>query len=333
MDRQIVYHLQNAVETDLLSTNRNVMIALGKLAGGLIGTAGAVNGLVVAPSSPAALTVRVGPGEIYQLGNVDNTAYSSLPADTANSVLKQGIALTAKTLACAAPATAGYSINYLIQATYQDVDTGSAVLAYYNASNPAQAYSGPDNSGAAQATLRAGTVVVNAKAGTAATTGTQVTPTADTGYIALAVVAVANGQATITSGNITAVASGILPITNLPVLASGTYTPILTLGANAAAATVDSPFTYLRVGNAVTVSGRVVVTAAAAGVVTVEMDPPIASNFTAAGQCGGGGAANYSPYAPILISPDTVDKRVRAQCSAATTAATQMFFSFLYNIA
>lgn len=207
MDRQINYPGQIAVETDLLNTNRNTMIALGKLAGAMFGTGGGVNGLVVVPSSPAALTVSVGIGEIYQLQNVDNTAFSSLPADTTDAIVKQGIMLAAQTLACAAPVTAGYSINYLIQATYQDSDTGSVALPYYNASNPSQAYSGPANSGTPQATRRAGIVVPNAKAGTAATTGAQVTPTADSGYIALAVVTVANGQTTITAASISQVSA------------------------------------------------------------------------------------------------------------------------------
>lgn len=224
MDRVINYPGQIAVETDLLKTNRNTMIAIGKLAGALFGTGGVVNGLAVGPSAPAALSVSVAPGEIYQLENVDSTAYSSLPADTTDSVVKQGIALAAQTLACAAPSTAGYSINYLIQATYQDSDTGAVALPYYNASNPTQAYSGPNNSGTPQATQRSGIVVVNAKAGTAATTGSQVTPTVDSGYIALAVVTVANGQTTITGANITQLAASYpktLGMLDLASVASG----------------------------------------------------------------------------------------------------------------
>lgn len=250
MDRQIVYPGQIAVETDLLKTNRNTMIAIGKLAGAIFGTGGVVNGLVVGPSTPAALSVSVAPGEIYQLENVDSTAYSSLPADTTDSVLKQGIALAAQTLACAAPSTAGYSINYLIQATYQDSDTGAVALPYYNASNPTQAYSGPNNSGTPQATQRSGIVVVNAKAGTAATTGSQVTPTVDSGYIALAVVTVANGQTTITSSSITAIAPATPPTTDTSAIYSdlastatgkgSALVGFLQSGANAVPRTVES---------------------------------------------------------------------------------------------
>lgn len=208
MDRQIVYPGQIPLETDLLNTNRNTMIAIGKLAGALFGTASnIVNGLSVVPTTPASLSVNVNAGEIYSLQNVDNTAYSSLPADTTDTVVKQGIQLQPVALSCPAPTTAGFSINYLIEATYQDNDTGSVVLPYYNASNPSQAYSGPNNSGTAQATNRQGKVLLQAKAGIAAATGSQTTPAVDTGYVALAVVTVANGQATITAGNISAVVS------------------------------------------------------------------------------------------------------------------------------
>lgn len=211
MDRQIVYPGQIPLETDLLNTNRNIMTALGKLVGALFGTGGIVNGLAVAPQSPASLSVNVGAGEIYQLANVDNSAYSSLPADTTDTTVKQGILLQPAAVSCPAPGTAGFSINYLIEATFHEADVGSVVLQYYNASNPQQAYSGPNNTGAAQAVTRAGQVSIQAKAGIAATTGTQTTPAADAGYIALAVVTVAYGQTQITASNITAVGTGTLP--------------------------------------------------------------------------------------------------------------------------
>lgn len=224
MDRQIVYPGQIPLETDLLNTNRNTMIALGKLAAAIFGTGGIVNGLAVGPTSPASLSVSVGAGEIYQLANVDDTAYSSLPADTTDTVVKQGIQLQPATLSCPAPSTSGFSINYLIEAKFQSSDTGSVVLPYYNASNPQQAFSGPNDTGAAQAVTRAGTVSLQAKAGIAATTGTQTTPAVDAGYIALAVVTVANGQATITSGNIVAQSANILSSALLSQLSTAVQT-------------------------------------------------------------------------------------------------------------
>lgn len=207
MDRQTVYPGQIPLETDLLNTNKNVMIALGKLAGALFGTSTYVNGLSVVPNSPAALNVVVNPGEIYSLANIDGTAYSSLAADTTHSIVKQGIMLDAVTLSTPAPVTAGQSINYLIQAQFSEVDGNAVVLPFYNASNPSQAYSGPNGAGTTNNTQRKGTVVVAAKAGIAATTGSQTTPAPDSGYVGLYVVSVANGQSTVTAGNITQYAS------------------------------------------------------------------------------------------------------------------------------
>jgi hypothetical protein len=144
----------------------------------------------------------VGPGRIYSSQAVDATPYGSLLADTADLILKQGIQLGSAVIATPAPGTAGFSINYLIEAVYQDVDAAPTVLAYYNAANPAQALIGPNGSNTAQNTLRTGTVSLQAKAGVPAATGTQNTPPPDAGFVGLYVVTVANGQATVTAPNI-----------------------------------------------------------------------------------------------------------------------------------
>ncbi|WP_433867115.1 hypothetical protein [Ralstonia wenshanensis] len=206
-DRVIVWAGQIPLETDVLRTNKFAMIGLAKLTAAMLGTGTIVNGLSCVPTSPASLSVSVNPGEIYSLVNVDGTAYSSVAADTAHSIMKQGILMDAATLNCPAPGTAGQSINYLIEAQYQDVDGDNTVLPYYNASNPSQAWSGPNNSNSPQSTTRKGIVSLVAKAGTAAPTGTQATPAPDSGYIGLWVVTVANGQTTITTGNITQAAN------------------------------------------------------------------------------------------------------------------------------
>lgn len=206
MDRQIVYPGAIPLETDLLNTNKNAMIGLSKLAAAILGTSTFLNGLACTPTGPASLQVYVAPGEIYSLQNVDGTAYSSIAADTTHAILKQGISLDQLTMSCPAPVTAGQSVNYLIQVAYQDTDSGAVVLPYYNSSNPSQAYAGPANSGTAQNTVRKGVCAVSAKAGVAATTGTQTTPAPDAGYIGAFVVTVAYGQTQITAPNIAAYA-------------------------------------------------------------------------------------------------------------------------------
>ncbi|HEI6950187.1 TPA: phage tail protein [Yersinia enterocolitica] len=202
MDRQIVYPGAIPLETDLLNTNRFTMIAIAKLAASVMGGNTYLNGLACTASSPASMVINIAPGEIYSLQNIDSAAYSSLPADTTHSILKQGIVLNTTSFTLAAPSTAGQSINYLIQVAFQDIDSGATVLPYYNASNPAQAYSGPNNSGIAQNTIRSGVCSVSVKTGVSATTGSQVTPSPDAGYVGAYVVTVNQGQTTITSTSI-----------------------------------------------------------------------------------------------------------------------------------
>jgi hypothetical protein len=202
MDRQIVYTGAIPQDTDVLNTNKNVMVGLGFALQAILGTGTLFDGLACTPNTPAALNVLVGPGSAYSLQNVDGTAYGSLAPDTADQIVKQGIVQSTTTLSTPAPTTAGQSINYLVQAAYQDVDAGSTVLPYYSVSNPAVAYSGPANSGVSQNTVRKGVCVILVKAGTSATTGTQTTPAPDAGYTGLYSVTVANGQTTVTSGNI-----------------------------------------------------------------------------------------------------------------------------------
>jgi hypothetical protein len=202
MHRKIVYNGEIPLGDDFLNSEKNTMIALGMLTKALLGTTTIVDGLACTPTGPASMQVLVGPGSIYSLVNVDGTAFGDLAADTTHQIVKQGISLDNTTLSCPAPSTTGFSTNYLIQVEYEDVDTDSTVLPYFNASNPAVAFSGPANTGTSQNTTRQGQCVVSVKAGAAATTGTQTTPTPDAGFMGLCFVTVANGATSITSGNI-----------------------------------------------------------------------------------------------------------------------------------
>lgn len=216
MHRQIIYPGAIPLETDLLNTNKYTMIALAKLASAIMGSSTYVRGLACTPTSPASMVVNVAAGEIYSLANIDGTAYSSLAADTTHSILKQGYVLDAQSFTLTAPSTSGYSINYLIQVTYADTDGGSTVLPYYNASNPSTAWSGPNNSGTSQYTVRQGLCTVSLKAGVAATTGTQKTPSPDTGYTGLYVITVDQGATTVTAANIAVYANApFIPSTGL----------------------------------------------------------------------------------------------------------------------
>lgn len=201
MDRKIVYPGSVPLETDVLWTNRFAMVGLGYLAQDLLGSATQVFGAAVTPGT--GLSVNVAPGRIYAVEPVEATQYSSIPADLTDTVVKQGLLFQATAIAVnTVVLTSGQSVNYLIEGQYQDVDGDNATLAYYNTSNPQIPFSGAGGNGLAQPTTRRGLLVVQAKAGTAATTGTQTTPSADSGWTPMYVVTVAFGAVSLSAGNI-----------------------------------------------------------------------------------------------------------------------------------
>lgn len=247
MDRQIVYPGQILPETTLLQMAKDAMIGSAKLAAAMLGTSTIANGFAVTTTGPASLQIVVAPGEIYSLANIDSLAFSTLPADTTHSILKQGILLDGVTLSCPAPTATGQSINYLVQVTYQDQDSTPVLLPYYNSANPGLPYSGMGNNGLTQNTSRKGVAIVQVKAGASAATGSQTTPSPDSGYVGLYVATVAFGQTTITSGNITQYSGApLLPSGVLQSIQGGNTTYALDTGAvNACAATFFPAITSL----------------------------------------------------------------------------------------
>jgi hypothetical protein len=221
MDRSIVYPGSIPLDTDLLNTNRNAMIGLGALIQAVLGSATVVDGLAVAPTLPASLAVMVAPGSITQLTTLDPSAYGSLAADSTSPLVKMGVNLASNSFTLTAPVTSGQSVAWLIEASFQESDLNPVVLPYYNAAAPSQPYLGPNNAGTAQATRRAQLVQLQAKPGAAASTGSQVAPAVDAGWVGLAVITLAYGQTQITAGNIAAMATApILPF-KLPALRPG----------------------------------------------------------------------------------------------------------------
>ncbi len=204
MDRQIVYPGSIPLDTDILSIQRDALIAFGYLAQATLGNAPIADGLACTPTAPPSLTVSIGPGSLAVPSVIDATAFGSLPADTVDPLVKMGIITTPTTFTLTAPSTSGQSINYLIQASFLETDTTPVVLPYYNAANPAQPYSGPDNDGVAQNTQRRSLVQFQLKPGAPANAGTQVTPPVDSGWVGLYVITVNYGQTQITAGDITA---------------------------------------------------------------------------------------------------------------------------------
>lgn len=260
MDRQIVYTGALPQSTDILNTNKMGQIGLGYAMRGILGVNTVVHNLACNPTQPASLQVGIGVGAIYTLDTLDAAAYSDLGLDQ-SQIIKQGILANPILLTITPPVTSGQSQVYLVEAILSDIDTGSSVLPYYNATNPTAPFSGPGNNGMSQYTTRSVQCTIALKAGAAAPTGSQVTPTPDAGYTGLYAITVVNGQTQITSVNIvlqpTAPFFPTLPAVPNDVQTSAwTYCVDGAGGApvvNAMVATVYPPITSLVPGTAVLV--------------------------------------------------------------------------------
>ncbi len=221
MDRNLVYPGSIPLDTDLLAINRNTMIGLGFLAQAVLGTGMVVDGLACMPTAPASLTVNVGAGSITQLAVVDPAAFGSLPANSTDPLVKMGINLEPVSFTLVAPTISGQSTNYLIEASFLESDVNPVVLPYYNAANPAQPFSGANNSGMAQNTQRVQRVQLQLKAGTPANTGAQTTPPVDSGWVGLYVITVNFGQTAIPQSGMVVVPTAPFLNWKLPLLSPG----------------------------------------------------------------------------------------------------------------
>ena len=115
-------------------------------------------------------------------------------------------------------------------------------------------------------------------------------------------------------------------------LTSGTYTPTLTNTTNIDASTAYA-CQYLRVGNTVTVSGRVEVDATVGTTSTdLGMSLPIASNFTAAEQLGGTGVVPSLASTCAAIFADTTNDRATLRFVSTDTANRGFWFTFTYRV-
>lgn len=120
----------------------------------------------------------------------------------------------------------------------------------------------------------------------------------------------------------------------IPTLDSGTYTPTLTPVSNVDSAVQASFFFYSRVGDIVTVSGGITIDNTAATTVSeLGISLPIASNFTAFGQCSGVGASGAAQSLSGAISGDATNDRARLNwTSGSTTDARAWNVTFQYRV-
>jgi hypothetical protein len=236
MDRQFIYPGAVALAENALLGFKDAMINDGMIAEAILSSATSCYGLTATALasgvvSGSAFAVQIGRGALFSYQETDPNAYGVLGTDTATSILKAGINLTSTNLGItnAAPATTGFSQNFLISAAFQESDGTPTVLPYYNASNPSAPLSGAANSGATQNMTRTQRVVFQVTGGTAAATGSQTTPATPSGYVPLYVVTVNNGDTATVSGQI-ALAPGNPSFRNLAQVGKRNYQAWSTAG-------------------------------------------------------------------------------------------------------
>lgn len=111
----------------------------------------------------------------------------------------------------------------------------------------------------------------------------------------------------------------------------GTYTPVLTKVLRISS-TVSYPCQYMRVGNVVTVSGKVDFSLSNNGVFELGVSLPVSSFFTHDYQCAGSGQSVISPTDEIYIKADVTNKRASINGSDNNQSLHSHFFSFTYLI-
>jgi hypothetical protein len=114
-------------------------------------------------------------------------------------------------------------------------------------------------------------------------------------------------------------------------ISSGTYTPTLTSVTNVTSTTAYQ-CQYMRVGNVVTVSGKVYIDPVSTGLVEVGVSLPIASSIS--NDYEGGGTINTAENSNMsgAIGGDPTNDRVQIGIQAPSSAGYNYFFTFTYQV-
>lgn len=133
------------------------------------------------------------------------------------------------------------------------------------------------------------------------------------------------------SGNSLHNSAGAVTGTAKQYIASGTYTPTLTNVTNLAASTAYVA-QWMRVGNVVTVSGKVDVDPTAVGATQLGMSLPIASNLVNAEDCAGTANASGVAGQCAAILADAANDRAEMNWIAADITNQAMYYTYTYEI-
>lgn len=112
---------------------------------------------------------------------------------------------------------------------------------------------------------------------------------------------------------------------------SGTYTPTVSNTTNVDSSTPLAA-QYFRVGDVVTVAGEVDVDPTAALTTSFELSLPIASNFSATNNAGGGGGANYTTVPGLLVRAVAANDTVQVIYAAGGTGSADVHYTYTYLV-
>lgn len=117
-------------------------------------------------------------------------------------------------------------------------------------------------------------------------------------------------------------------------IASGTYTPTLTNVANAGGTLSSDGAQYIRVGNVVTVSGKLQTIPTAATTLTqIGISLPVASNFASAHECSGTAASRRGSFFVGTIHADATSDRAELWFDSVDNVnAHVIYYTFTYTI-
>lgn len=115
-----------------------------------------------------------------------------------------------------------------------------------------------------------------------------------------------------------------------PVLAAGTYTPTLT-GVTNVTGTTAFACQYMRVGNTVTVSGKMNIDFTSTGLTEVGISLPIASNIANDNEAAGTISTGENTISGAILG-DATNNRAQVSLQTASSAGYNFFFTFTYQI-
>ena len=223
MDRAIIWTQEQLRSFDAVGWQTDALVAMADVTHALLGgTTAVVSGLTASASDPPSLVINLSAGQIFQLAAVDALAVGQIPQNL-SQIVQQGLA-SASTVTLSTSGIGGGQSRYtLIQAQFNQVDgvapndPNGGVPPFYNAANPSSPIYTSVN------TQRSGVVTIGTVTGAAATTGSEVPPSATAGWVGLYLIDLASGQTAVTSMQI--LVAGPSVGTNVP--SNYPYAPIL----------------------------------------------------------------------------------------------------------